>query len=237
MKMRRNISLTLTACIISCALALCGCGGGRGGDSIFPVYTPASLDLDPFDSLSPAPITVTARVSLEAIDSRLVIGGMIDWGDGSAETALQGLDEDNFVGSHTYQESGSYYINARILTGQASISVVNCPYFLRIGPPVRDYVDPGSGDIVQILDGIVLVTFNDWERLSQLEGDIADDPEVAAFLAAEGARSNAEWSSIAAIQVVLPYNLTVEEAVSEWPTKYPDLIYGVDPVYLIPLGE
>jgi hypothetical protein len=98
MKMRRNISLAVTICIILC--------------SIFPIYTPVSLNLDPFENLSPAPITVTARVSLEEIDSRQVIGGMIDWGDGSDETALQRLDEDNFVGSHTYQESGSYYINA-----------------------------------------------------------------------------------------------------------------------------
>lgn len=230
-----SLIIIVSALVVCVSLWISGCGGSRGGDSIFPVYTPASLDLDPFDSLSPAPITVTARVSLEAIDSRLVIGGVIDWGDGSAETALQRLDEDNFAGSHTYQESGSYYINARILTGQASISAVNCPYFLRIGPPVRDYVDPGSGDTVQIYDGIVVVAFNDWERLSQLEGDIADDPEVAAFLTAEGARSNAEWSSVAAIQVVLPHHVTVEEAVSEWPAKYPDLIYGVDPVYLIPL--
>jgi hypothetical protein len=70
-------------------LTFAGCGSGRGGDSIFPVYTPASLNLDSFDNLSPAPITVTARVSLEEIDSRQVIGGMIDWGDGSDETALQ----------------------------------------------------------------------------------------------------------------------------------------------------
>jgi hypothetical protein len=231
MKIKTTILLIFVLVTLSC-----------GGKAIHtPVGDPndwCSLIVSEYDLwlLPPTEVHVTLHVlPTHTSDTN---GAQIDWGDGTPLAQMTRLTDADFTASHSFLLGGNYNLNAWIsLSDGTTKGAYTNPVSISIGPPVRDYVDPGSGETIQIYDGIVVVTFNDWERLSQLEGDIADDPEVAAFLTAEGARSNAEWSSVAAIQVVLPYNVTVEEAVSEWPTKYPDLIYGVDPVYLIPLGE
>jgi hypothetical protein len=217
------------------AIAFCSCGHHAAGVTQPMPEMQTVLMLNVADPSAPAPVVVDADLELGNLNPDDIVGASIDWGDGGGIVPLERASRKLFSGTHTYGENGVYYVRSwTAMRNGANRETDTSPNFLYIGPPIRDYIDPGSGETVQIYDGVVVVTFNDWERLSQLEGDIADDPAVAAFLTAESARSNAEWSSIAAIEVVLPEGMTVEEAVADWPAKYPDLIFGVDPVFLVP---
>jgi len=145
----------------------------------------------------------------------------IDWGDGSGWEPVLSRDP-----THWYLLNGDYTISVRqLVDGSYLRDSIN----IRVGPRERDYWDPETGMTIRIFDGRAMVGFINWERFVNLDGPIAEDPEVAAFLKAENLRVFTEWKSIGVIMVILPDETTVEEAVAEWPLRYPELIEAVEP--------
>jgi len=114
----------------------------------------------------------------------------------------------------------------------------------------RDFVI--DGETYRIVDGRVLVGFKNPPEPPQMDPNyydverpdndpvmmalcpiVEEIPEVAAFIQAEGLTVYCDWPPAKAIAVILPEGTTVEDAVSNWPTEYPDLIEAVEPDYAV----
>lgn len=86
-----------------------------------------------------------------------------------------------------------------------------------------DFTDPRTGDTYRVIAGVVMVNC----RLA------LDHPKVLAFIAAEKlvlAESIPEFMYFVAY---LPPETTLEDAVGNWPSEYPDVVIAVDPDSLI----
>jgi len=132
--------------------------------------------------------------------------------------------------SHWYLANGDYLIQVQVIpaAGQGYMEFTKA-LEIRIGPYTRLFKDPRDGSEYLIYDGTVLVAFKDPERFEDLDHDMAEEPDIKAFLEAENLKVRNESPHIGSMQVILPPETTVEEAVGEWPDKYPDLIEAVDP--------
>jgi len=217
----------LQAFAASIALLLCtafllgGCGSSGYLDGLLIPPPPVELQvsLHPYDEQEMSPLEITARV--HAYDDDLS-SCEIDWGDGAGWEQVTTRDP-----THQYLHDGCYTIRVRQIMGTGEYLTASIE--IRIGPEIRDYYDPQSDQIVQIYDGRAMVGFFDWQRFGGFEGPIAEDPYVAAFLEEENLRVYTEWKSIGVILVILPEGTTVDEAIAEWPARYPELIEVVEP--------
>ena len=230
MRLLRSAILLAIAFLGSFAFALLSCNrSGPGIRMDVPLHYHLWVNVLPYDILAEAPVEVHLDINISGI---LPNSGQIDWGDGTAPEVLKDGYSDTsyyYVGerAHTYLEAGTYTISVGG-TGKDG-RLMHESVRIRVGRVVRPYTDPISGETYDIVDGVAIVCFAEWERLSNLEGPMADDPAVRQFLYAEGLRVYDEWPTIASMVVVLPGDTTVEEAVAEWPERYPELISSVEP--------
>lgn len=116
---------------------------------------------------------------------------------------------------------------------------------------IRGYFDPELGFSVPIIDGRVIICMKDpappltvdpnYFDDTSVEPDpsiypeyppVLDDPRVQQFLAETGAVPYSEWISIRAFGVILPSGMTVEQAVSSWPSAYSSWMDTCEPDYV-----
>jgi hypothetical protein len=178
------------------------------------------LEID-FDVLAEAPVEVQVTLVANAV---VVDSLEISWGDSATWEPVDA----SLQCSHVYNEAGEYTITARGI-GTTRGDPAQDSRTVRVGRVVRPYTDPISGETYDIVDGVAIVCFVEWERLSGLDHDMAEEPDIAAFLVTENLDVYDEWPTIASMVVVLPGDTTVEEAVAEWPQRYPELIEAVEP--------
>ncbi|MCD6282716.1 PKD domain-containing protein [bacterium] len=202
---------------------------------------PLDYYVDFYDQYSPAPQQVRLHVGLANVpDAIPVVSAVVDWGDGDGFQPVElpygpgGIfrmpPNYKFELTHTYLEDGTYSVDVRIRDEDGRELSRSHPLELRIGPERRMFTDPRDGSTYEIYDGTVWVSFADWEHLSGFDHDMALEPDIAAFLEKENLRVRQEQAEIAAMEVILPGGgTTVEEAVGEWPSRYPELIESVDP--------
>lgn len=116
------------------------------------------------------------------------------------------------------------------------------------------FTDPRTGETYEIIDGRVTIAFKDPPQLPLVDPNYFDverqttdpvyvqtpapttDPEIAAFIAAENLVVVNEWNWVKSIGALLPQGQSVLDAVSNWPTEYPDIILSVDPDVFVPLA-
>ena len=214
---RRFVALV---CVMLAAAALsCGRSQGQVVNPGFPF--PTIYILTDFDVLAEAPVELQATLVVNAV----VLDSLeISWGD----TGVWERVDASLQCSHVYDEAGEYTITARGI-GTTRGDPAQISHTVRIGRVVRSYTDPISGETYDIVDGVAIVCFADWERLSGLDHDMAEEPDIAAFLVTENLDVYDEWPTIASMVVVLPGDTTVEEAVAEWPQRYPEMISSAEP--------
>ena len=110
------------------------------------------------------------------------------------------------------------------------------------------FTDPRTQETYDIIDGRVLVSFKNPPPVPQVDPNYFDaerlptdqaysipyppiitDPDIAAFIAAEGLEVISDWKCIKSIGASLPEGQTVEDAVANWPQEYSEIIDTVDP--------
>jgi len=84
---------------------------------------------------------------------------------------------------------------------------------------IRPYTDPVTGETYDIVDGYVIIKF---------KVDTAS-PEVETFIQQTGVTVVSEWPATQSMAFELPQGITVEYAVQNWPTMYPDVVESVYP--------
>lgn len=117
-------------------------------------------------------------------------------------------------------------------------------------PTIRPYSDPFTGHTIDIVDGEVLIAFknrpmfaigvdpNAFDEEPFSVSPIGDQrvvgvQEVDDFVQQTGITVDAEWPALRGIGAKLPVGTTVEYAVQNWPSQYPDLVESVWPNDLI----
>jgi subtilisin family serine protease len=134
-------------------------------------------------------------------------GGTLDGGEPEPEPEVL-VFRDIVLGGETY----------RIVDGRVLVGFTN--------PPEPPQYDPNYYDVER----------SDHDPLMMELCPIVEDiPAVAAFIQAENLTVYCDWPPAKAIAVILPEGTTVEDAVSNWPTEYPDLIESVEPDYAVDL--
>jgi hypothetical protein len=116
---------------------------------------------------------------------------------------------------------------------------------------IVSFTDPRDSEVYDIVDGRVIIALKDPPVLETMDADYFDEelseeddylvafaeavPEtltenvdVADFLAAEELTVYAEWPEVGGLAVQLPESTSVEDAISDWPTEYSDIIAVVD---------
>jgi|GEM_PF-1468504 len=238
MKRLRLINTSLLFILAALILGAISCRGSenaRIGPPEMWDYWVTALILD-YDRFEHAPVEIRLLVDLGS--AMKITDARVDWGEGAGwEPVNLPLGSEGYyvatysglIIPHAYEENGDYDISLVVSHLDGRQYQLPWPVSLRIGPERRMFTDPRDGSTYEIYGGTVWVAFADWERLSQLDHDMAEEPDIAAFLEAENLRVRQEQAVIAAMEVILPYGGTVEEAVGEWPSRYPELIESVDP--------
>ncbi len=116
---------------------------------------------------------------------------------------------------------------------------------------VRDYFETSIGEWVPIVDGRVIIYMKDPPQHPDVDPNYFDDesiepapgfypsyppviqdPRVEDFLTKTGATSMTDWRTIRAFAVYLPPNVSVEEAVTEWPSAYSEWMDACEPDFV-----
>jgi len=138
--------------------------------------------------------------------------------------------------SYTYTEPGEYQISARVTWWDSEVTTATGATVTVTEPEggqpsgeegfdeeddwvIREFTDPRDDTTYDIIDGRALVAF-----FLPVDMDAAWQ-----FVADENLEILSEWWFIGSIAVLLPVETSVEEAVGEWPDRYPGLIEAVDP--------
>lgn len=226
---------------ISILLVFFSCGQERGSIPPAPPY-PFVVRLLHYDQYEPAPVSISIVIEFNnVIPPFQARSGRVSWGESDSwETIELPVNEQGYYLAltgrsinltHLYSENGDYRIIVELTdnSGKKWTYPYVGDFNIRIGPYTRLFKDPRDGSEYLIYDGTVIVAFKDWERFENLDHDMAEEPDVRAFLAAENLKVRYESPHIGSMQVILPPETTVEEAVSRWPEQYPELIESVDP--------
>ena len=235
--------LTALAVFGTGLVTLIACGShimGRIEPPEIAFMYPIDFHAEGYDSLEPAPVEVRLHVSLANVPEPIsVISAVIDWGDGEGfqpidlpygQDGVYSLQPNySFELAHTYMENGTYTIDVRMRSKSGQELSRAYPLVIRIGPQRWMFTDPRDGSTYEIYDGTVWVSFTDRERFAELDHEMAQEPDIAAFLEAENLRVRQESAYTGSMEVILPYGATVEEAVGQWPQRYPELIESVEP--------
>jgi hypothetical protein len=86
-----------------------------------------------------------------------------------------------------------------------------------------DFTDPRTGDTYRVVAGVVMVNC----KLP------LDHPKVLAFIEAEKLAISESIPEFMYFVAYLPPETTLEDAVGNWPSEYPDVVIAVDPDSLI----
>ncbi len=182
-----------------------------------------------------ANVTFSYAVEVSSMD--------VNWGDGRGWQKLELPEGENgFFNaqkgtvcslSHFYTAEGDYQIDLKVLDGQGRVlTIEELPISIHVGPRIRPFTD-AEGLEQDIMDGIVIVYFRkSADYYLGLDHSMSKEPDIAEFIRGERVLFFSEWRTVSAIGVFLPPSLSVEEAISEWPDIYPELILTVEPDYL-----
>jgi hypothetical protein len=213
----------LGAILLTFVLCAGGCGGGGGFIPIGPevnlyIHTYPGL----YDKYAPPPAEITLTVeTYKGVSQNCTI----DWGEHIGSVPLTSLRP-----THVYTKRGQYFIwiNQQLNDGR----IFSASAEIQIGLRKEKYQDAVKGSIA-VLDREVNVYFLDYERYSGMEGNLVDDPEVAAFIAAENLTVISEWKYVGDLRVELPEGTSIEEVVVDWVSRYPGLIQAVMPIEVV----
>lgn len=222
MNLLRKTCLFVAALIIivSCIV---GCKDGGGYVSIGPVvniYVHAYPDL--YDKHGSPPVDITMHVeAYKGIWQQC----KILWGEGGEGTALTSPNP-----THTYTKRGQYvvWISQYLNDG----SIVCASTVIQIGVREDKYCDEYKGNIT-VLDRELNMQFMNYEQYAELEGHLVDVPAIASFISAERLNVLDESKEFGWMRVELPEDTAIEEAVSDWPSRYPELIHIVEPIEVL----